>query len=219
MSWSCPYHSFQLPLQVPDILSVCHGMSVSFSMYVPFSTPAPQRLRLVERQQIAGRGGGARNPASQVGTKGGVILYRLLGIRHAEQCRRIYDWLDLRSFGKSPRAQGTVLTHRHLANPTDVCRVRSTLRWNPPRPERGFVQSCGRPGCAGLDAPCGCTRGSCLKNQTLAILLGESKADCFNEGCFNMFKQMCRKRRSRFAHSLGRVDSSDMRSRRCGQFR
>ena len=32
MSWSCPFHSFQLPLHVPDIFSVCP----LFSMYVPF---------------------------------------------------------------------------------------------------------------------------------------------------------------------------------------
>ena len=61
-----------------------------------FATPGPRRLRLVERHQIAVRSlGGAPPPhVSDVGwgggLGGGVILYPLLGVRHAEQCRRIH---------------------------------------------------------------------------------------------------------------------------------
>ena len=62
--------------------------------------PAPRRLRLVERHQIAARslgGGGAPPPTYQTsgggGVRGGVILYPLLGVRHAEQCRRIYIYI------------------------------------------------------------------------------------------------------------------------------
>ena len=58
-----------------------------------FATPAPRRLRLVERHQIAARSLGGGAPTYQTsgggGLGGGVILYPLLGVRHAEQCRRI----------------------------------------------------------------------------------------------------------------------------------
>ena len=55
-----------------------------------FATPAPRRRGLVERHQIAVRGGGGCViDVSRARTKGGVILYPLLGIQHAEQCRRI----------------------------------------------------------------------------------------------------------------------------------
>ena len=56
-----------------------------------FATPAPRRLRLVERHQIAARYVGdppqknLRNRRRAGG--GGVILYPLVSIRHAEQCR------------------------------------------------------------------------------------------------------------------------------------
>ena len=56
------------------------------------ATPAPRRLRLVEGGAPAphisdvGRGGGG----VRGGVRGGVILYPLLGVRHAEQCRRIW---------------------------------------------------------------------------------------------------------------------------------
>ena len=50
-----------------------------------FATPAPRRLRLVERHQIAARYVGDPPP------RGGVILYPLVSIRHAEQCRRMGD--------------------------------------------------------------------------------------------------------------------------------
>ena len=66
-----------------------------------FATPGPRRLRLVERHQIAARslGGGGRPPPPPPrirrraggGLGGGVILYPLLGVRHAEQCRRIWE--------------------------------------------------------------------------------------------------------------------------------
>ena len=54
-----------------------------------FATPAPRRLRLVERHQIAARYV-VRNRRRAGGLGGGVILYRLVSIRHAEQCRRIF---------------------------------------------------------------------------------------------------------------------------------
>ena len=57
-----------------------------------FATPAPRRLRLVERHQIAARSVPHPHPpnVSDVGRGGvrGVILYPLLGVRHANQCRR-----------------------------------------------------------------------------------------------------------------------------------
>ena len=65
-----------------------------------FATPAPRRLRLVERHQIAARYVGDPPPpppppktyvidVGRGGVRGGVILYPLVSIRHAEQCRRI----------------------------------------------------------------------------------------------------------------------------------
>ena len=62
-----------------------------------FATPAPRRLRLVERHQIAARYVGDPPPPKKTyvidvgrgGVRGGVILYPLVSIRHAEQCRRI----------------------------------------------------------------------------------------------------------------------------------
>ena len=65
-----------------------------------FATPAPRRLRLVERHQIAARYVGDPPPPPQKtyvidvgrgGVRGGVILYPLVSIRHAEQCRRILE--------------------------------------------------------------------------------------------------------------------------------
>ena len=64
-----------------------------------FATPAPRRLRLVERHQIAARSVGDPPPpppppktyvidVGRGGVRGGVILYPLVSIRHAEQCRR-----------------------------------------------------------------------------------------------------------------------------------
>ena len=66
-----------------------------------FATPAPRRLRLVERHQIAARYVGDPPPpppppktyvidVGRGGVRGGVILYPLVSIRHAEQCRRIH---------------------------------------------------------------------------------------------------------------------------------
>ena len=67
-----------------------------------FATPAPRRLRLVERHQIAARYVGDPPPpppppqktyvidVGRGGVRGGVILYPLVSIRHAEQCRRIF---------------------------------------------------------------------------------------------------------------------------------
>ena len=65
-----------------------------------FATPAPRRLRLVERHQIAARYVGDPPPKKKKktyvidvgrgGGLGGVILYPLVCIRHAEQCRRVY---------------------------------------------------------------------------------------------------------------------------------
>ena len=55
-----------------------------------FATPAPRRLRLVERHQIAARYVGdppQKNLRNR--RRAGVILYPLVSIRHAEQCRRI----------------------------------------------------------------------------------------------------------------------------------
>ena len=52
-----------------------------------FATPAPRRLRLVERHQIAARYVWGPPPKKKKNL--GVILYPLLGVRHAEQCRRI----------------------------------------------------------------------------------------------------------------------------------
>ena len=175
MSRSCPFHSFQLPLHVPDIFSVCPlhfpcmsrscvashfptspvvpigflvlcfpfippalplfsflslscpfqfpFVSLSFPVAflscrrpisgkrrqeakpakepaggiepgTPFATPAPRRLRLVELHQIAARYvGPPKTYVSDVGrgggVRGGVILYPLVSIRRAKQCRRI----------------------------------------------------------------------------------------------------------------------------------
>ena len=50
----------------------------------------PRRLRLVERRQIAARYVGDPPPPPPPPPRGGVILYPLVSIRHAEQCRRIY---------------------------------------------------------------------------------------------------------------------------------
>ena len=193
MSWSCPFHSFQLPLHAPVIFHACPGLSLRVSsrhlpscrlvalsfvrcsfplhspcfhfcrFHVPFSsplfpfhfpllschvdflfpplislhilafssvfakrtsknteffqifgkrrksrqgdsawdpclaTPAPRRLRLVERHQITARYVGEppscalrirRRAGGGLGR--GVILYPRLDVRHAEQCRRIY---------------------------------------------------------------------------------------------------------------------------------
>ena len=81
-----------------------------------FATPAPRRLRLVERHQIAARYVGDPPPPSppqktyvidvgRGGVRGGVILYPLVSIRHAEQCRRI-----LGNISTGPEHQTTTQT-------------------------------------------------------------------------------------------------------------
>ena len=57
-----------------------------------FATPAPRRLRVVERHQIAAHPPPPKKTyvidVGRGGVRGGVILYPLVSIRHAEQCRR-----------------------------------------------------------------------------------------------------------------------------------
>ena len=79
-----------------------------------FATPAPRRLRLVERHQIAARYVGdpplppspppqnLRNRRRAGG--GSVILYPLVSIRHAEQCRRTFVF---RQRASNTRAKAT----------------------------------------------------------------------------------------------------------------
>ena len=55
-------------------------------------TPAHRRLRLVKLRQIAARyvGPPKKKTTYLTSGEGGVILYPLVSIRHAEQCRRIF---------------------------------------------------------------------------------------------------------------------------------
>ena len=84
-----------------------------------FATPASRRLRLVERHQIAARYVGDPPPLPpppppkktyvlDVGrgwVRGGVILYPLVSIRHAEQCRRIFSQLQSTNTDKHEHLQ------------------------------------------------------------------------------------------------------------------
>ena len=61
-----------------------------------FATPTPRRLRLVERHQIAARYVGDPPLRKRV------ILYPLVSIRHAEQCRQIFGMIMLLCFPAPP---------------------------------------------------------------------------------------------------------------------